>query len=291
MKINHRDFQVRKKTHINLEKYPTLVSPFYQTKADYQSAMESDAAKLSHQQALLHASGQYAILILFQAMDAAGKDGMIRHVMSGVNPQGCRVVSFKGPSDEENRHDFLWRISRQLPERGQIGIFNRSYYEDVLITRVHPEILKDQNLPSPWNQGHALWKGRYRSIRDMEAHLHRNGTRLLKFYLHISENEQKKRLLERIDTPDKNWKFSMNDLHERQYWDRYMKAYENAIAETASKEAPWYIIPADDKENARLIVSDILLKTMKKLKLSWPQLDRKHQEMLMTIREKLQLMP
>lgn len=291
MKINAKDFRVQKKIPVNLDKYPTLVSPFYDDKEDYQAILDKHTVELSHQQNLLYASGQYAILILFQAMDAGGKDGLIRHVMSGVNPQGCKVASFKSPSNEETRHDFLWRINRQLPERGQIGIFNRSYYEDVLIARVHPEILKEQHLPSPWDKGHELWKGRYRSIRDMEAHLHRNGTRILKFFLHISENEQKKRLIERIDTPEKNWKFSMNDLHERQYWDSYMKAYENAITHTASKEAPWYIIPADDKENARIIVSDIILKTLKHLKLSWPRPDKTHEEMLMTIREKLQFMP
>ena len=286
-----KDFRVQKNTHINLNLHPTLITPLYESKNAYRAILEKHIGELSRQQSLLYASGQYALLILFQAMDTGGKDGVIRHVMSGVNPQGCKVVSFKQPSERETRHDFLWRIVKELPERGQIGIFNRSYYEDVLITRVHPELLETQKLPVPWNQGTSLWNGRYRSIRDLEAHLHRNGTRILKFFLHISEEEQKKRLIERIDTPEKNWKFSMSDLNERQYWDTYTKAYEHCIAETASKEVPWYIIPADDKENARIIVSDIILRTLHKLKLSWPMPDKKHRKMLMTIREKLQFMP
>ncbi len=291
MKINIKDFTAQKKGKTDLKKYPTLISPFYETKRNYQSILAKQTEELSHQQSLLYASEQHAVLILFQAMDAAGKDGMIRHVMSGVNPQGCKVVSFKQPSNEENRHDFLWRIIRQLPERGQIGIFNRSYYEDVLVTRVHPEILKSQNLPAPWDKGSRLWEGRYRSIRDMEAHLHRNGTRILKFFLHLSADEQKKRLIKRIDTPEKNWKFSMSDLQERQYWSNYMKAYENCFAETSTKDAPWHIIPADDKENARLIVSQIILQTLNKLKLDWPQVEEDHRETLVAVREKLQSMP
>ena len=199
-------------------------------------------------------------------MDAAGKDGAIWHVMSGVNPQGCQVFSFKQPSAEELEHDFLWRTTRCLPERGRIGIFNRSYYEEVLIVRVHPEILVSQGLPNESLYGEAVWKERYHSIVDLEEHLHRNGTRILKFFLHLSKDEQRKRFLDRIDEPDKNWKFRLSDVHERKYWKRYMKAYEDCLNATSTDHAPWYVVPADDKENARLIASQIVLDTFNGLK-------------------------
>ena len=287
-KIKVRDFQVRKKGKFDLSQYPTRIDPFYDSKKNYRNILEAHVAELSHQQNMLYASEQYAVLILFQAMDTAGKDGMIRHVMSGVNPQGCKVVRFQEPSSRENRHDFLWRIGYELPQRGQIGIFNRSYYEDVLITRVHPELLRVQKLPAPWNEGKALWEGRYRSIRDFEAHLHRNGTRIIKFFLHISEEEQRTRLLDRIDEPDKNWKFSVSDISERKYWANYMRAYEHCISETSSREAPWYVIPADDKENARIIVSHIILRTFRELELKMPTIDNKKRKDLLAIREKLE---
>src|SRR5439155_27164316 len=196
---------------------------------------------------------QHAVLLIFQAMDAAGKDGVIRHVMSGVNPQGCQVFSFKHPSPAELAHDFLWRTARDLPERGKIGIFNRSYYEEVLIARLHPEILKAENLPV--EDGKKIWDHRFRSIRYLERHLSGNGTRIIKFFLHLSKEEQRKRFLARIDDPEKNWKFSEGDTAERKCWDDYMHAYEECLSATSSKAAPWYIVPADDKANARLIIS------------------------------------
>src|SRR5271155_4440833 len=204
-------------------------------------------------------------------MDAAGKDGAIRHVMSGVNPQGCEVFSFKQPTAEELEHDFLWRRSRHLPERGRIGIFNRSYYEEVLVVRVHPEILRSQGLSQELRDEKTVWEERYRSIMDLESHLYRNGTYIVKFFLHLSKDEQKKRFLARIDEPDKNWKFSMADIHERKYWKQYHAAFEECLQATSTRQAPWYAVPADDKENARLIVSQIVLDTLGGLKMSYPK--------------------
>src|ERR1051325_7244691 len=197
-------------------------------------------------------------------MECAGKDGAIRHVMSGVNPQGCQVFSFKHPTPVELEHDFLWRTSQCLPERGQIGIFNRSYYEEVLVVRVHPEILQAEGVPDGRSH-HDIWKERYDSILEHEQHLHRNGTRIVKFFLHISKEEQKKRFLDRIDEPDKNWKFNDGDITERQCWPDYMKAYESCLEATSTKDSPWYVVPADDKRNARLIVSEVIVETLKDL--------------------------
>jgi len=226
-------------------------------------------------------------LLIFQGMDTAGKDGAIRHVMSGVNPQGCQVYSFKSPSTVELEHDFLWRTTCQLPERGRIGIFNRSYYEEVLIVRVHPNILAGENLPKEAQNKKNIWKNRYRSIVELEKHLHCNGTRVIKFFLHISKDEQRKRFLERIDAPEKNWKLTSDDIEERQYWDDYMEAYEECLGATSTKESPWYIVPADDKENSRLIISTIILDTLSKMKLSYPETDAKRREELQVIRKEL----
>src|SRR5579859_4724106 len=256
MTINIDDFRVREGGEVDLKKWPTRTARIYRNDDDYQSILKSHVKKLSSLQERLYASGSYAVLLIFQAMDAAGKDGVIAHVMSGVNPQGCDVYSFKHPSATELKHDFLWRTTRDLPERGKIGIFNRSYYEEVLIVRVHPEILRAENLPDLGDEK-TLWQERYRSIVGMERHLHRNGTRIAKFFLHLSKDEQRKRFLARIDAPDKNWKFSEADIGERQYWKEYMKAYEKALTATSTKHAPWYVVPADDKQNARLIVSRI----------------------------------
>jgi PPK2 family polyphosphate:nucleotide phosphotransferase len=220
-------------------------------------------------------------------MDAAGKDGAIRHVMSGVNPQGCEVFSFKQPSSEELKHDFLWRTTCRLPERGRIGIFNRSYYEEVLITRVHPEILRGQGLPDALLDEKTIWKERYRSLVDLEEHLYRNGTRIVKVFLHLSKDEQRKRFLERIDDPDKNWKFSAADIHERKYWKHYMKAYEDCLSATSTHDAPWYIVPADDKENARVIVSQIVLDALGKLKMAYPKTTAKRLQELKSVRKHL----
>jgi PPK2 family polyphosphate:nucleotide phosphotransferase len=243
--------------------------------------------ELSRLQELLYACNRYALLIIFQAMDTAGKDGAIKHVMSGVNPQGCQVSSFKHPSAEELEHDFLWRATRLLPERGRIGIFNRSYYEEVLIVRVHPEILKGEHLPEASSDEGDLWIDRYRSIVNLEEHLHRNGTRIVKFFLHLSRGEQRKRLLERIDDPRKNWKFSLADVQERRSWNRYMQAYEELLSATSTADCPWYVVPADDKKNARLIISSIIHETLRSLRMSYPKLDLEQRRHLQDIRRLL----
>src|SRR6202789_3187609 len=226
----------------------------------------------------LYAQDRWAILLIFQAMDAAGKDGVIKHVMSGVNPQGCQVYSFKHPSATELEHDFLWRTSRDLPERGRIGIFNRSYYEEVLIARVHPEILRSEAIPDTPRHDKKVWHDRYRSIVDLEKHLYVNGTRIIKFFLHLSKKEQRKRFLARIDEPEKNWKFSLADIAERKFWKHYMKAFEECLGATSTLHAPWYVVPADDKENARLIVSQIILDTFEGLKMAYPQTTAKRRQ-------------
>ena len=244
-------------------------------------------ARLSELQQLHYASNRYAVLLIFQAMDAAGKDGAIKHVMSGVNPQGCQVFSFKHPSAMELDHDFLWRTTQCLPERGRIGIFNRSYYEEVLIVRVHPEILSSQSLPDAPKNKDVIWQRRYRSILDLENHLHSNGTRIIKFFLHISKEEQRKRFLDRIDDPQKNWKFSSADINERQHWKQYMQAYEACLGATSTDHAPWYVVPADDKENARLIVAQVILEAFQGLKMSYPETDKAHQQELLSMRQQL----
>jgi len=239
-------------------------------------------------QQLHYASNRHAVLLIFQAMDAAGKDGAIRHVMSGVNPQGCQVFSFKHPSEAELEHDFLWRTTRDLPERGRIGIFNRSYYEEILIVRVHPEILRSEGLPDAVHDDKTLWHDRYRSIADLEKHLHSNGTRIVKFFLHLSKEEQRKRFLARIDEPEKNWKFSLADIKERKFWKHYMKAYEECLSATSTTDSPWYVVPADDKENARLIVSKIVLDTFEGLKMSYPKTSAERRDELLSIRKQLE---
>jgi len=287
MKINSKDFRVRAGKKVKLNKWPTLVKPVYKSKKAYARLLQQHVEELSSLQRLHYASNRYAVLLIFQAMDAAGKDGSIRHVMSGVNPQGCQVFSFKHPSAEELEHDFLWRTTQVLPERGRIGIFNRSYYEEVLIVRVHPEILQAENIPDRLVKEETIWTERYRSIVDMEEHLHRNGTRIIKFFLHLSEEEQRKRFLERIDEPDKNWKFSMADITERGYWNQYMTAFEECLSATSTSDAPWYVVPADDKENARLIVSQIVLDTFKDLKMAYPKTTAKRRQELESIRKQL----
>ncbi|MFI5023601.1 MAG: ADP-polyphosphate phosphotransferase [Alphaproteobacteria bacterium] len=287
MKINSKDFRVREGDEVNLEKWPTTVDPAYKSKEQYQELLREHVAQLSSQQKLLYASNRYAVLLIFQAMDAAGKDGAIKHVMSGVNPQGCQVFSFKHPSPTELQHDFLWRTTRDLPERGRIGIFNRSYYEEVLIVRVHREILRSEGIPDDLHDEKAVWHDRYRSIANLERHLHVNGTRIVKLYLHLSKEEQRKRFLERIDEPEKNWKFSLADIEERKFWKQYMTAYEECLGATSTREAPWYVVPADDKENARLIVSQIILDTLDGLKMSYPKTSAKRRRELQSIRKRL----
>jgi PPK2 family polyphosphate:nucleotide phosphotransferase len=288
MNIHSKDYRVREGSEVDLRKWPTQTARVYKDDADYQSILKDHVKKLSGQQELLYASGRYAVLLIFQAMDAAGKDGVIAHVMSGVNPQGCQVSSFKHPSATELKHDFLWRTTVSLPEQGKIGIFNRSYYEEVLIARVHPEILRAENLPDSAQPGDkSVWAERYRSILGLERHLDRNGTRIVKFFLHLSKEEQRKRFLARIDAPEKNWKFSESDIQERQYWKQYMKAYEKCLGATSTRQAPWYVVPADDKQNARLIVSHIVLDTLGDLKLEFPSTTDERRKELQRLRRQL----
>jgi PPK2 family polyphosphate:nucleotide phosphotransferase len=287
IKINSKDFRVRPGDKVKLTDWPTIVKPFSKSKKEYRKLLEEHVQALSSLQQLHYASNRYALLLIFQGMDAGGKDGAIRHVMSGVNPQGCQVFSFKQPSADELEHDFLWRTTRCLPKRGQIGIFNRSYYEEVLVVRVHPEILRAQGLSEELRDEKTFWEKRYRSIVDLESHLYRNETRTVKFFLHLSKNEQKKRFLERIDDPHKNWKFSLADIHERKYWGQYMQAYEECLKATSTHHAPWYVVPADDKENARLIVSQIVLDTLSDLKMAYPKTTPKRRQELKSIRKLL----
>jgi PPK2 family polyphosphate:nucleotide phosphotransferase len=289
MNIHPKDFRVAEGDTVDLDKWPTITEPVYKSKTEYKKLLEEHVAHLSDQQQLLYASNRHAILLIFQGMDAAGKDGAIRHVMSGVNPQGCQVFSFKHPSAAELEHDFLWRSTRDLPARGKIGIFNRSYYEEVLIVRVHPEILRGEGLPDAVNNEKTLWRGRYSSIRDLEKHLHANGTRIAKFFLHLSKDEQRKRFLERIEDPEKNWKFSQADIEERKYWSQYRKTFEECLGATSTADSPWYIVPADDKENARLIVSQVVLDTLGDLEMNFPRAGSKREQELLAIRKQLEV--
>jgi len=287
MKIHEKYFRVGEGDEVNLKKWPTIIDPVYKSKDQYRALLAKHVAQLSEQQQLLYSSDGYAVLLIFQAMDAAGKDGAIKHVMSGVNPQGCQVFSFKHPSPTELQHDFLWRTTRDLPERGRIGIFNRSYYEEVLIVRVHREILRSEGLADASRHDKTLWHDRYRSITNLERHLHNNGTRVIKFFLHLSKEEQRKRFLARIDEPEKNWKFSLDDIEERKFWKHYMKAYEECLSATSTNDAPWYVVPADDKENARLIVSRIIINTLEGLKMTYPKTTAKRRKDLLSIRKRL----
>jgi PPK2 family polyphosphate:nucleotide phosphotransferase len=287
MKIPTKDFRVDEGDVVDLNKWPTKIDPVFKSKSQYKKLLEEHVEKLSAQQHLLYADNRNAILLIFQAMDAAGKDGAIRHVMSGVNPQGRQVFSFKHPSAAELEHDFLWRTTRDLPSRGKIGIFNRSYYEEVLIVRVHPDILRSEGLPDPPHDEEEIWRDRYRSIVDLERHLHDNGTRIVKFFLHLSKDEQRKRFLDRINAPDKNWKFSSADIAERGFWDDYRRAYEECISATSTEHSPWHVVPADDKECARLIVSQIVLDTIEDLQMTYPKVTAKRRKELLAIRKQL----
>ena len=287
MKVDLKPFLVPETGNIKLNDCPTQVAPLYESKKAYKKLLKKQVAELSAQQHLQYAHDQYSLLLVFQAMDAAGKDGAIKHVMSGINPQGCQVFSFKQPSATELDHDFLWRTAKCLPERGRIGIFNRSYYEEVLVVRVHPEYLGGQKLPGDLSDTDLIWQQRYQSIVDHENHLHRNGTRVVKFFLHLSEEEQRKRFVARIDDPEKNWKFSFGDVKERQHWQQYMDAYEACLNATSTRTAPWYVVPADDKKNARLLIAEIILETYKSLDMHYPVTDAKRQQELQAIREQL----
>ncbi len=287
MKINTREFQVREGDKVDLKKWPTIVDPVYRSKKQYQELLAEHVARLSALQQLLYASNAHAVLLIFQAMDAAGKDGAIKHVMTGVNPQGCQVFSFKHPSPAELEHDFLWRTTRDLPERGRIGIFNRSYYEEVLIVRVHPELLRGEGIPDTLVSEKTVWRDRYRSIVNLERHLRENGTRIVKLFLHLSKEEQRKRFLQRIDEPEKNWKFSLADVEERSFWKDYRKAYEECLGATSTRHASWYVVPADDKENTRLIVSQIVLDTLDGLNMTLPKTSTERRQELLSIRKQL----
>src|SRR5438067_10076508 len=286
MSIDVSPFRVREARKVNLKKWPTRVRPFYTSKSHYQSLLAEHVKKLSEWQNLLYAHDRYGLLIILQALDAAGKDGVIKHVMSGVNPQGCQVFSFKEPSAEELHHNFLWRYMRCLPERGRIGIFNRSYYEDVLVVRVHPELLAAQRLPGDTGKK-KFWRRRYQDINAFERHLVRNGTVILKFFLNVSKDEQKRRFLDRLERPEKNWKFSPSDLAERAYWDDYMSAYEDALSATSTEWAPWYVIPADHKWVTRAVVADVVTSAIRELDLEYPEVTAEQRKLLEEARAKL----
>ncbi|EEJ41523.1 polyphosphate kinase 2 family protein [Limosilactobacillus vaginalis] len=274
----------------DIKKAPTKVKDSADELDKIKEQIEENLRHIRHAQKMMYARHKYGILVVFQAMDAAGKDSMIAHIFSGVNPVGFKVANFKQPTSAELRHDYLWRINKELPSRGEIGVFNRSYYEDVLVSRVHPEIILNANLPevdSLSDVNDHFFKGRYQDIRDYEKYLSRNGFVIFKFFLHISKDEQKKRFLRRINLPKKHWKFSSADIRERQYWDKYQKAYEKAINATATKKNPWYVVPADDKWYSRLIVSDILTKEIEKLPLAYPVLSPDEAARLDTAKEEL----
>lgn len=287
MKINSKKFRVKEDEKIDLKKWPTIIKPIYKSNNEYQKILSEHVAKLSAFQSLLYAYNRYSLLIIFQGIDAAGKDGAIKHVMSGINPEGCEVFSFKQPSTEELEHDFLWRTTCRLPQRGKIGIFNRSYYEEVLVVRVHPELLHKELLPHKIITDKDIWDKRYDSIVEFEKHLHRNGTKVIKFFLHISKEEQQKRFLERINDADKNWKISQSDISERKLWPQYIHAYETCLHKTSTKNAPWYIIPADDKNNARLLISKVILDNAKELKMNYPVLSKSRLKELQSVRDQL----
>ena len=287
MKIDSKSYCAPSGKKLDLSEWPTSGPALTKSKAQYQKVLAEHTKDLSALQTLHYASNRHALLIIFQGMDGAGKDGSIRHVMSGINPQGCEVFSFKQPSAEELEHDFLWRTTCRLPGRGRIGIFNRSYYEEVLVVRVHPDELRKEGLSKQLQDGKARWVDRYRSIVDFEKHLDRNSTRIVKVFLHMSKDEQRQRFLARIDDPEKNWKLSVADIHERAFWKDYTKAYEECIGATSTHHAPWYVVPADEKEDARLIVSQIVLDALRGLSMHYPANTEEHQAELESIRRML----
>jgi PPK2 family polyphosphate:nucleotide phosphotransferase len=287
--IQPEDFIAKPNTKIQLADFdPGSTAGLNRKEVDVAQLLKTGVEALAHYQDILYAQDIYALLIVFQAMDAAGKDSTIKHVMSGINPQGCQVFSFKAPSDEELDHDYLWRSFKALPERGRIGIFNRSYYEEVLVVRVHPEILDKQKLPLELKHSETIWQQRFEDINNFEKYLTDNGVVLLKFFLNVSKEEQKQRFLKRIDQPEKNWKFSVNDVKERQFWDDYMKAYEEMFSHTSTEWAPWHIIPADHKWFTRLLVSYFIYSKMKEMRLEYPIVTEKHRQELLKARELLE---
>jgi PPK2 family polyphosphate:nucleotide phosphotransferase len=287
MTIHCDEYRIHEGEQVDLTKRPTREKPVCKSTKAYAKLLAQHVDELSDLQQLLYASNNHALLLIFQAMDAAGKDGAIRHVMSGVNPQGCQVFSFKHPSATELQHDFLWRTTRDLPERGRIGIFNRSYYEEVLVVRVHRSLLRGEGLADEPADDEIFWNERFRSMVDLERHLHANGTRVVKFFLHLSKDEQRRRFLSRIDAPDKNWKFSNADIAERKFWSSYMSAYGQCLSATSTQASPWYVVPADDKDSARLIVSRIVLDALRGLKMAYPVMTPERTSELQTIRKAL----
>ena len=286
--MNIEPFLAREGKKLDLKDHPTDFTGDYNEKKDAVKDLEKNIKRLAELQNVLYAQNVHALLIIFQAMDAAGKDSTIEHVMSGINPQGCQVVSFKQPSAEELDHDFLWRCAIATPERGRIGIFNRSHYEEVLVVRVHPQILQAQQLPDEIKNDKNIWKNRFRQIRNFEETLDDNGIHTIKFFLHVSKEEQKKRFLARIDEPDKNWKFSAGDVKERELWNDYMSAYCEAIEATSTEKAPWYIIPADKKWFMRLAVSEIIVKKLESMNLQYPVLPEAHKQELAEAKKMLE---
>ena len=281
-----KPYRVKDGKDFRLKDYDPAQTGGVDSKDEAKQLLESGVARLADLQDMLYAQGSWALLLIFQAVDAAGKDGAIKHVMSGVNPQGCQVYSFKAPSAEELDHDYLWRTMKCLPERGRIGIFNRSYYEEVLVVRVHSELLKAQHIPQSVVTK-DIWKERFEDIRSFERYLTRNGIVILKFFLNLSKKEQKKRFLARLDHPEKNWKFSAADIHERSFWDDYMDAYEEMIQETATKEAPWYVVPADNKWFTRVVVALAVIETLASLDLAYPEVDQSKLKELAAAKKKL----
>ena len=286
--MNIENFRVPEGKKLNLKNHPTDYTGDYTDKREAVEDLEKNVERLAELQDVLYAQNHHALLVIFQAMDAAGKDGAIKHVMSGLNPQGCEVTSFKQPSSEELDHDYLWRAMKRLPERGRIGIFNRSYYEEVLIVRVHPEILQFQQMPDKLENDKNIWKKRFEQIRNFEKYLTENGVHVLKFFLNISKEEQKQRFLARIETLEKNWKFSAGDAKERSFWDDYMRAFEDALQNTSTKNAPWFIVPADKKWFTRVAVSEIIVKKMESLNLQYPTVSEAQRQSLLEAKKILE---
>ena len=278
-----KSYRIDDGKHFQLRDYDPADTGHWRSVEQAKEQLQKDVARMEDLQAKLYAQDRWALLLIFQAMDAAGKDGTIKHVMSGVNPEGCQVTSFKTPSDTELQHDFLWRTTEHLPERGHIGIFNRSYYEEVLVVRVHPQVLKSEKVP-PALVTKDIWKERFEDIRSFERYMARNGTVIRKFFLHLSKKEQKKRFLARLDEPEKHWKFSEADIHERDYWDDYQDAYEDMIRHTTSKHAPWYVVPADNKWFTHLVVSAAIVETLEELDLAYPKVDAAKQKEIQAAR-------
>jgi len=272
---------------IKLKDFDPSFTDGFNNKEEAKEKLENDIQEMSRLQDILYANSQYGILMVIQAMDAAGKDGIIKHVMSGINPQGCEVYSFKSPSTEELKHDYMWRCMQRIPEKGRIGIFNRSYYEEVLVVRVHPEILNNQNLPA-FKNNDEFWENRFEDINNIENYLFRNGIIVLKFFLHVSKEEQRSRFLDRINNEEKNWKFSVADAKERKYWDDYQLAYEIMLNKTNTEHAPWYIIPADKKWFTRAAVSEIIVRNLRKLNLEYPKISKEKREELLSIKKMLE---